>query len=147
MAFDRELFWEKRNEHNRQMRNAARRGARALRNSLAAQDAIDTRQLRNTMGYKLRKVGGEVRAIKFKTLRYGLILEKGAGRGWKGGVKRHSNESTRPRQAKPWISDAMDGFLPDLADTVASLKGDNDVAEIDKQYRSFYGQTNFKVGS
>jgi hypothetical protein len=31
MAFNRELFREKRNEHNRAMRNAARRGARKLR--------------------------------------------------------------------------------------------------------------------
>ena len=147
MAFDSKLFWEKRDEHNREMRNAARRGARKLKNNLTAMDAIDTRELRNTMGYTLRKFSGEVRVIKFKTLRYGIILQKGAGRGWKGGTKQHSNESIRPRQAKPWISDAMDDFVPDLADTVASLKGDNDVAEIDQQYRSFYGQTNFKVGS
>jgi len=30
----------------------------------------------------------------------------------------------------------MDDFLPDMADTVA---------EIDQQYRNFYGQTNFRV--
>jgi|GEM_PF-6341428 len=63
------------------MRNPARRGARKLRNNLSKYDTLDTRELRNTMGYSLRKSGGEVRAIKFKTLRYGLILEKGGGRG------------------------------------------------------------------
>ena len=150
MAFERALFWEKIDEANRVIVNLARRGARDLRRSLVENDVKNSGELEKKMGYNLRYRDGQISVIKFRTLRYGLIAEHGKGTGWAPGVtaeegsKRVDNSASRT--PKPWIRDAMDDFLPDAANTIARLKGDDMVASFDKTMSNVVGQSHYKGG-
>ena len=72
-----------------------------------------------------RKHMGAIESISFVFERHGVFVHKGAGRGYKvlGGVITRVAKSpvTKTRQKKEWFNPALDKYLPELADRVATL--------------------------
>lgn len=85
---------------------------------------VDTGKLFRALRYKLRKEFGETSSIGFQFPRYGIMLEKGVGRGYP--IERvKTNQGILKRHPAPWFSAPLDdGGLEELADELASLGGD-----------------------
>jgi hypothetical protein len=136
------------------MKNASRRGKRKLQNEIQAKFGAGS-DLNSELRATTKKRDGEIYRLGFTTKRYGFILNKGT----KGDVVRHtrsrygkgdnkwevSAHNRRPIQAKPWIQDAMDVVVPEIANTVAKIKGDDMIKTVDKLSVGFMGKSKFRT--
>lgn len=154
MAFDSNLFHNKRTEFNREMKNLQRRGQRRLKSEIDAKVGGGSDLARGISGStKMRH--GEIYRIGWKTERYGFILNQGT----KGNVSSHTRSrygtgtpwrvaahKRRPIAAKKWIQNAMDVVVPDAANTIARLKADDEIEVMDQMTSGFVGKSKFRVG-
>jgi len=140
---DATLFWVVNEHANAEMQKAARRLVKKAKSNLSAMLKNPSGRLKSHVGYKLAKQDTSFVGIKLRTYRYGIIREHGAGRGWPGG-KDANSESTSPRTPAPWITDAFESIIPDLADTMSALKGDDMVAQFDADMNKNLGR-NYRI--
>lgn len=130
MAFDSKIFWKQTRARNRAM-NKAKNELRELagRNLQKYTNGYSDALLSN-LRTKTKRTDGEIDTIKLGMLRYGIIREVGAGRGWPGGRKETAN-SEKDRRPAPWIEESFRAITPKLADRLATISGDEMVAHFD----------------
>lgn len=130
MAFSSEEFWRDTARANKAILAAARRITRGAKRNIVAMGAEDTGTMRGHVGQRVRRRYGVIDRIGIRTYRYGIIREHGAGRGWKSG------SSGFARKPAPWLSTAFQDNVPQLADELAAIRGDDSVREFDEMMKS-----------
>lgn len=70
------------------------------------------KKLVNSIGSKIRNVGGEPDAISFTFERHGIFIDRGVSRG---------HGKSNPRIAFPWINPAIEPHVTELADKIAEV--------------------------
>lgn len=106
-----------------------------LKAELSSQHVQATGKLQRIIKHSLKYHAGDVNRISWRVPRYGIMVEKGVGRGvgMKDGKrfdKSKNGNSLSRRKPKPWFSKVLDSELPKLADIVAKEKADQVVKSI-----------------
>lgn len=132
MAFDSKIFWKKTAARNRAM-NKYKNILRELagKNLQKYTEGYSDELLAN-LRTTTKRTDGEIDTIKLAVLRYGIIREVGAGRGWPGG-RRETSNSQKPRTPAPWLEESFSAVSPPLADALSKISGDELVAHLDAQ--------------
>lgn len=69
-------------------------------------------KLANSIGSKIRNVGGEPDTISFTFERHGIFVDRGVSRG---------HGKNNPRVAFPWINSAIEPLVDELANKIAEV--------------------------
>ena len=142
--FDSKIFWKETRAANRAINDAAF----ALRNEAGKNLQRYTTGYSDALLANLRtqtpRRDGEIHAIKLGTLRYGIIREYGAGRGWPGG-RNEAQNSEKARTPAPWISESFAKIVPALANRLAKIKGDDMVTFLDDEFTRQLGRDTYRI--
>lgn len=125
-------------KYNADVKGWGQNSLQVLRVSLAALNVRERGRLLAELKVRYSKRYGQVRSIGYQFPRYGVFVEKGAGRGYGGkkgsqwrtnGARRRTDPAslgkmgTGRRQAKPWFNPIMDARVGALADLVVKHMG------------------------
>ena len=119
------------------------RKASAMNAQMSAMGIVDTGNLFRTLRARVRTFLGEADSIGFKMPRYGILVEKGAGRGTNLGGSRNKRTSVSrqssnraafsliTRKPKPWFSNVLnDQAIRELADIMIPFKWDQHMDKV-----------------
>lgn len=143
MAFDEKLFWHQTAQVNRLMNRTAHRLRELAGRNFQKHTTGYTDALLAYLRTKTKRTDGEIDTIKLGVLRYGIIREYGAGRGWPGGRQETINSET-PRTPAPWLEESFAAIVPGLANSLSKIKGDDMVQEVDELFKSTF-QNNYRI--
>lgn len=110
MAFDSKLFWKNTRAANRAMNRYKNQLRELAGKNLQKYTTGYSDELLASLRTKTKATDGEINTIKLGLLRYGIIREVGAGRGWPGGRVATSNSAT-PRTPAPWLAETFDAVV------------------------------------
>lgn len=96
----------------------------ALKTNVTAMGAVDTKKLVRTLKTRHSVRDNDIWKTAFIMPLHGVMVEHGAGSGWKNGRK-IGHGSGPHREARPWFSDAMNKLFPDLADSLTKAIADH----------------------
>lgn len=128
---------EKLNADLRSWSEATKKDLRSTMNRLSIHE---TGELMKSVSYKMSMNYGQVNRIRLRFQRYGIFVEKGAGRGYGGSKgskwidKKSSSHQTNSaslgkmgtgkRKAKPWFNPTMDTDIDKLSEVIVRDYGD-----------------------
>ena len=144
MSFDSKIFWKETRAANRAINDAAVKLRTLAGQNLQKYTDGYSDKLLGSLRTQVKRKDGEINTIKLGTLRYGIIREYGAGRGWPGGVKT-SGESERARTRAPWLAESFDAVVPALANRLAKIKGDDMVKFLDDEFTRQLGRDTYRI--
>lgn len=119
---------------------------RDLKTSVSTMGAVDTRKLLKTLKSRHGVRDNSIWKTSFIFPLRGIMVEHGAGSGWKDGHRVGSGDGP-DRVARPWFSDAMNPRFPVLADNMRSAIADykqHEVAELELPGHKT-GMNNYRV--
>lgn len=137
MAFNEKIFWKNTRAANRAMNKAKNELRELAGRNLQKHTQGYSDELLASLRTATKRQDGEITTIKLGLLRYGIIREVGAGRGWPGG-KQQTPNSEKARTPAPWLAETFDHVAPRLADSLAKIKGDDMVMEVDDGFKSAF---------
>lgn len=100
---------------------------------------VDTGATYRNLRVKHDENYGEIDRTAFKMPRSAIMMEKGAGRGWR--------KNPSARTPRPWFSQAMVKLFPKLADELGKAGADEMAKQIDLRDKpsDARGMTNYRI--